>query len=167
MVEEKDKVHKSLRVPKELDNRVSAFRKPNEKDASLYRRVIEAGCDAMAANTETNRDNSHSEQAQHEERTQTNTETNTTANTSGSNVEELRDHIETLKQANAYLMEQLSVKDAQIAEANRLADQAQKLTGRAQELHAMSAEPKALEEATVTTKEEREVKRSWWRRLWE
>lgn len=161
MEEENLMIHKSFRVSKSLDNRVYTFRRPAEKDAALYRRVITAGCDAMEANREKQR----REQGEHRERAQADNDADTSAQFEGSTTRELRDHIETLKQVNAGLMEQLKVKDGQIAEAQKLADQAQKLTGRAQELHAMSAEPtRAIEESTTNSEPE---KISWWRKLWE
>lgn len=157
-------VHKSFRVSKALDNRVYTFREPADTDARLYRRVIEAGCDALEANREKQR----YEQGKRNSRTQPNNDENTSAQYEGSTVAELREHVATLKQVNASLLEQLKVKDGQIAEAQKLADQAQKLTGRAQELHAMSAEPaRVIEETTTENEGEEPVKTSWWRRLWD
>lgn len=158
-------VHKSFRVSKALDNRVYTFKEPSDTDAKLYRRVIEAGCDALDAN----REKQNNEQVKQESRTQTNRDADTSEQLEGSTIAELREHVATLKQINASLLEQLKVKDGQIAEAQKLADQAQKLTGRAQELHAMSTEPaRVIEEpSTETPTAEEPVRKSWWRRLWD
>ena len=157
-------VHKSFRVTRALDNRVYTFREPGDTDARLYRRVIEAGCESLDAN----RQKQYREQAKRDSRTQANRDADTGEHYEGSTVAELREHVATLKQVNASLLEQLKVKDGQIAEAQKLADQAQKLTGRAQELHAMSAEPaRVIEESTTEIGEEEPVKTSWRRRFWD
>lgn len=158
------KVHKSLRLDAELVERVTAHKLPGETEVTAFALVLSAGCDHLeGCQVGENTVRTRADQAEHGGEHAENTQRNT-PDPMGGTVEELRDHIETLKQTTAYMREQLKVKDEQIAVANRLADQAQILTGRAQELHAMSTETKALEEPVA---EGRKTWREKWRAFWD
>lgn len=121
--------HESLRIEESTAEAVMKLAEPSESKAAVYNRVLRAGLQALERPSDSTAEEKATE------------ETNAA---SESELQTLRDYVETLKQ-------QLEIKDEQITSLTTL-------TSQAQHLHAIT-EQKALE--TAEAKQERETGGFW------
>ncbi len=119
------RVHKSLRIGADLAERVTALKRDGESDSAAYSRVLEAGASALEA----------CGVGDAASRVQGDTDTSEL-------IAELRAHLETAKEANAALLEQIGTKDEQIRALSVIAAQAQESATKALEAGADDKEPK-------------------------
>lgn len=123
--------HINIRVEEDIADSIDALRAEDESRATIYNRILKAGLEAITATPKDEEDSATDEAAP--------------ANTS---------ELETLRDYNALLKDQLAIKDEQIQSLT-------KLTQNAQQLHAASEAQSLLAPATTEKKEER----GFWARL--
>ena len=109
-----EKVHKTLRIERDLADKVKALATGGETETAVYIRVISAGVEALQVQPDTDKDKEPAEAP------------------SGL-VEALSAHIDTLKADNERLAAQLDIKDRQIEALSVLTAQAQQTTTKALE----------------------------------
>lgn len=105
------KVHKTIRLERDLAESVKALRVEGESETATYCRVLSAGVEALSGTGERPRES--------------------TGDASGALVASLQAHIETLRADNERLGAQLDVKDRQIEALSVLTAQAQQATAKA------------------------------------
>ena len=136
------KVHKTLRIERDLAERVEARGIEGESATATYCRVLEAGVKAL----ETAQDGGQADEG-----------TQTAGDASQALITSLQSHIDTLKGANAELSAQLAIKDKQIEALSVLTAQAQQNTTK------MLDVPQS--EHSENTQDTGEEKRGFWARV--
>lgn len=110
------KIHKTMRLEEETAERIRALMEDGETETAAYARVIEAGLETLEPRLKPEKTGAGDGAPGASERR------------GDGEAEALLDHIGTLKEANARLIDQLAAKDAQIEALTRITEQAQALT---------------------------------------
>lgn len=141
-----DKVHKTLRLKRELADSIKDLSIEGESETATYCRVLSAGVDAL-------RGGDHHDDGETDQQPMNATQ-------EAALVSSLQEHIETLKRTVDELSGQMAIKDKQIEALSVLTAQAQQATTKA--LDAPQATQSGEDGGQATTTEPR---RSFWSRL--